>query len=142
MLTSPSAYAAFVYGLRERFAEIESSTLVLLPRSPTVAVLRGELLFAGGIRLRVVEQVDFAEARIHYYSYTVYRGEERLYWYDPQPHPNDPSLDSTHPHHKHVPPDIRHNRIPAPGLSFERPNLPMLIEEVERALLTPEPPPT
>lgn len=55
MLTSPSAYGAFVYGLRERFAEIESSTLVLLPRSPPVAVLRGELLFAGGIRLRVVE---------------------------------------------------------------------------------------
>lgn len=55
-------------------------------------------------------------------------------WYDPQPHPNDPSLASTHPHHKHVPPDIKHNRIPAPGLSFDRPNLPYLIAEIETLL--------
>ncbi|MGC9398114.1 MAG: toxin-antitoxin system TumE family protein [Anaerolineae bacterium] len=39
-------------------------------------------------------------------------------WYDPTPHPNDSSLASTHPHHKHVPPDVKHHRIPAPGLSF------------------------
>lgn len=44
-------------------------------------------------------------------------------------------LASTHPHHKHIPPDIKHNRIPAPGLSFTRPNLPFLIEEIERDLL-------
>jgi len=54
-------------------------------------------------------------------------------WYDPQPHPNDPTLASTAPHHKHVPPDIKHHRIPAPGLSFGSPNLPLLIEEIERA---------
>lgn len=40
-----------------------------------------------------------------------------------------------HPHHKHVPPDIKHHRIPAPGLSFDRPNIPRLIEEIERELL-------
>ncbi len=39
------------------------------------------------------------------------------------------------PHHKHVPPDIKRNRIPAPALSFTRPNLPLLIEEIERELL-------
>ncbi len=38
---------------------------------------------------------------------------------------------STHPHHKHVPPDIKHNRIPAPGLSFTQINLPFLIREIE-----------
>ena len=59
-------------------------------------------------------------------------GGEKLYWYDPQPHSNDPTLTSTAPHHKHVPPDIKHHRIPAPGLSFDRANLPLLIEEVER----------
>jgi len=53
------------------------------------------------------------------------------YWYDPTPHPNNPSLAFYHPHHKHVPPDIKHNRIPAPGLSFDRPNLPFLIREME-----------
>jgi hypothetical protein len=41
----------------------------------------------------------------------------------------------THSHHKHVPPDVKHNRIPAPGLSFSHPNLPFLIEEIERELL-------
>jgi hypothetical protein len=40
--------------------------------------------------------------------------------------------DSTHPHHKHIPPNIKHNRIPAPGLSFDQPNLPLLIAEIEQ----------
>jgi len=35
------------------------------------------------------------------------------------------------PHHKHIPPDSKHNRIPAPGLSFTEANLPFLIREVE-----------
>jgi hypothetical protein len=47
------------------------------------------------------------------------------------PHPHIPELQSTHPHHKHVPPEIKHNRIPAPGIAFDRPNLPYLIAEVE-----------
>jgi hypothetical protein len=51
-------------------------------------------------------------------------------------HPNDPSLANTHPHHKHVPPDMKHHRIPAPDLSFIRPNLPFLIEEIERTVLS------
>jgi hypothetical protein len=47
------------------------------------------------------------------------------------PHPHIPALQSTHPHHQHVPPDIKHNRIPAPGISFTKPNLLHLIAEVE-----------
>jgi hypothetical protein len=39
------------------------------------------------------------------------------------------------PHHKHIPPDIKHHRIPAPGLSFAAPNLVFLIGEVETTLL-------
>jgi hypothetical protein len=80
--------------------------------------------------------LDFEQGVIQGYSYAVSRGAERLYWYDPQPHPNEPGLASTHPHHKHVPPNIKRNRIPAPGLSFVQPNLPFLIEEVEAELLT------
>lgn len=64
-----------------------------------------------------------------------YPGKEKLYWYDSWPHPNDPSLASTYPHHKHIPPDIKHHRIPAHGLSFTQPNLPFLIEEIERTVL-------
>jgi hypothetical protein len=42
----------------------------------------------------------------------------------------------THPHHKHIPPNIKHHRIPAPDVSFTRPNLPFLIEEIERHVKT------
>lgn len=33
------------------------------------------------------------------------------------------------PHHFHEPPDIKHHRRPAPGLSFTSPNLPALIAD-------------
>lgn len=68
------------------------------------------------------------------YAYEIYKGDERLYWYDPQPHPNDPILAISHPHHKHVPPNIKHNRIPALDLSFTEPKLPFLIKEIEEML--------
>lgn len=53
---------------------------------------------------------------------------------DSQPHPNDPTLQMTHPHHKHIPPDMKHHRISAPAMSFVQPNLPALIEEIETLL--------
>ena len=59
------------------------------------------------------------------------QGSERLYWYDDFPHPHDPELASTFPHHKHVPPDIKHHRIPAPEMSFTQPNLLVLVREIE-----------
>ena len=54
--------------------------------------------------------------------------------YDSQAHPNDPTLAATHPHHKHIPPDIKHNRVPAPELSFTEPNLPFLLAEIGQLL--------
>jgi len=96
----------------------------------------GSVTFGEGIELRVFEAIDFVAGETLDYGYTVYRGEERAYWYDPQEHPGDPSLASTFPHHKHVPPNIKRNRVPAPPLSFEQPNLPFLIEEIERDLLS------
>jgi len=44
---------------------------------------------------------------------------------------NDPALAATHPHHKHIPPDIKHNRVPAPGISFRTPNLLQILQEIE-----------
>jgi hypothetical protein len=41
------------------------------------------------------------------------------------------SLASTFPHHKHIPPDLRHHRVPAPNMSFNRPNLSGLLGEIE-----------
>ena len=81
--------------------------------------------------MRIREELDFADGLITSYGYEVYRGTERLYWYDDFPHPEDPTLASTFPHHKHVPPDIRHNRIPASNLQFAHPNLIAIIEEIE-----------
>ncbi len=68
---------------------------------------------------------------IDWYGYEVWHANKKLYWYDSQPHPNDPTLQSTHPHHKHIPPDIKQNRIPAPEMSFNQPNLSALIHEIE-----------
>ncbi len=80
------------------------------------------------------EELDFAIGLITAYGYEVYRHEERLYWYDDFPHPNDPTLASSFPHHKHVPPDLKHNRKPAPQISFGRPNLGVILEEIEELM--------
>jgi len=48
---------------------------------------------------------------------------------------NNPlNLKSTHPHHKHVHPDMKHHRIPAPLMSFSSPILPELIREITESL--------
>ncbi|MGH9753738.1 MAG: toxin-antitoxin system TumE family protein [Blastocatellia bacterium] len=131
-------YEEFIYTISESYPAIEVSTLVVIMIASENAEVFGEILFADDIRLEVTEVLSFDDQRIEDYGYTVYRGEEKLYWYDSQPHPNDPSLASTDPHHKHVAPDIKHNRIPAPGLSFTQPNLPFLIEEILSSSLSGE----
>ena len=85
------------------------------------------------------EELDFADGLITSYGYEVYLGPDRLYWYDDFPHPEDPALASTFPHHKHVPPDIRRNRIPALSLRFTGPNLVAIIEEIEITCCYPSP---
>ena len=40
------------------------------------------------------------------------------------------------PHHKQIPPDIKHHRIPAPSLSFSRPKFEFLIEEIQSYYLS------
>ena len=110
---------------------IDRSTVVIWSASPYTGVAEGDVFFAQGIRLRLREELDFDSALITSYGYEVYQHENRLYWYDDFPHPNDPALAITFPHHKHVPPDIKHNHIPAPDLQFTHPNLPILIREIE-----------
>ena len=104
----------------------------------------GQVTFQGDVVLDVWELIDLDARRIRDYSYEVYRAGEKVLWYDPwddsmehpQEHPHIPELASTHPHHRHTGPDIKHNRAPAPGISFIEPNLPYLIQEVERLYLT------
>ena len=124
-------YSQFVTELLDR-PDLERSTVVVWSDSRYTGVAEGEVFFSKGIRLRLREELDFETSLITSYGYEVYRGAERLYWYDDFPHPDDPDLASAFPHHKHVPPDIRHNRIPAPEMSFTRPNLPAVIREIEQ----------
>ncbi len=135
MLPSLADYQQFIYSLPDTWPVIRHSTLVVVQHGPAFAEVTGVVKFDHGVTLSVWEDLNFARSVIQGYSYLVRQGEQQLYWYDPQPHPNAPSPASTFPHHKHVQPNIKHHRIPAPGVSFEQPNLPYLIEEIEREVL-------
>ncbi len=126
-------YELFLYSLAERFTSIRLSTLTWVRRGASLGRVAGELHFDHDFRLVVRERIVFDRLPlvIDGYGYEIWRGHEKLFWYDPQPHPDDATLRATHPHHKHVPPDIKHHRLPAPQMSFTRPNLPVLIEEIE-----------
>ncbi|MBS1254035.1 MAG: hypothetical protein MAG451_03091 [Anaerolineales bacterium] len=126
---SRSEYERLIYGLLDNYSKVVASTLVLYSTSSLTAVVQGSLTFHNGLELRIVELIDFKAERIRRYSYTVFRDEERVRWYDPEPHPENPDLAETFPHHFHEPPDIKHNRKPAPGISFDSPNLPTLIKD-------------
>jgi len=128
-LKSLEAYSHFVAQIFDR-PEVERSTVAVWSDSPFIGTAEGEVFFSNGIRLRIREVLDFETGIIASYGYEIYRGEERLYWYDDFPHPKDPELAATYPHHKHLPPDIKHHRIPAPEMSFERPNLPFILQEI------------
>ena len=129
-------YELFIYALQDDYPSIQMSTLTVIRQASDVATVEGDIFFHHDLRLRVLEVVrfDLIPPRLSHYGYEVWRGSEKLYWYDSHPHPNDPSLAATHPHHKHVPPDIKHHRVPAPGLLFTQPNLPFLIREIEQLL--------
>ncbi|MEA3397037.1 MAG: DUF6516 family protein [Chloroflexota bacterium] len=129
-------YEEFVYTLPQQFSFIVSSTLVVIRRGGRMVTMSGEIVFPQGYRLVVKERLTFDTGPLvlKRYGYEVWCGDEKLSWYDSQAHPNDPTLASTYPHHQHIPPDIKHHRIPAPELSFTRPNLPFLIRKVEQLL--------
>lgn len=126
-------YELFLYTLAENYPAVQNSTVTLIRQGSTLARVAGELHFDNDIRLVIRERVVYQRLpiAIDWYGYEVWQGEQKLYWYDSQPHPNDPTLQSTHPHHKHIPPDIKHHRIPALAMSFSQPNLPALITEIE-----------
>jgi hypothetical protein len=132
-LKSLADYSRFVVEVVDR-PLAERSTVVVWSTSPYTGVAEGEIFFTHGFRLRIRQEIDFDAGLITSYGYEAYQGEERLYWYDDFPHPNDPILASTFPHHRHVPPDIKRNRVPAPEVSFTRPNLPIIIQQIEELI--------
>ena len=135
-LRTPEDYELFLYSLAEQYSSIRRSTVSLIRRGASLARVAGELYFDQDIRLVVRERLvyDRLPVTIDSYGYEVWRAEEKLYWYDSQPHPHEPRLQETHPHHKHLSPDIKHHRIPAPEMSFARPNLPALVQEITHLL--------
>jgi hypothetical protein len=137
-LRTPEDYELFLYTLVAQFPSVRRSTVTFVRLGATLARVAGELHFDQGIRLVVRERILYHRlpAVIDWYGYEVWQGKTKLYWYDSQPHPDDSALQGSHPHHKHIPPDIKHHRIPAPEMSFDSPNLPVLIREVE-ALVEP-----
>lgn len=68
---------------------------------------------------------------INHSSVSLIRRGATLARYDCQPHPGDPFLESSYPHHKHILPNLNRNRIPAPNMSLNQPNLPGVIREID-----------
>jgi hypothetical protein len=137
-LRTPDDYELFIYTLVEHFPIIRRSTVRFVRLGTTLARITGELYFENEVRLTIRQRILYHRlpAIIDGYGYEAWRGEEKLYWYDSQPHPNEAALQSTHPHHKHIPPNIKHHRVPAPEMSFTQPNLPALLREIEELLKT------
>ena len=131
-LDSYGEYAKFIFFLLVDRPTIERHTIGVYTKSQTIGITRGRVFFRSGYELRVFEQVDFVTHRIVRYFYELTFEGEPLWWYDSMPHPDVAELQSTHPHHKHIPPDIKHHRVAAEEISFTCPNLPFLIEEIEK----------
>lgn len=92
-------YEEFIYTLPQRYLFIVSSTLVVAQRGAKFATISGEIILPEGYRLTIAELVTFdtGPLALERYGYEVWQGNEKLYWYDSQPHPDNPLLSSTHP---------------------------------------------
>jgi hypothetical protein len=88
-LDSLANYCRFVAEGLNRSTVIRS-TVSIWSDSPCTGIAEGEVFFTHGLRLRMREELDFDAGLITSYGYEVYQGNERLFWYDDFPHPNDP----------------------------------------------------
>ena len=132
---SLTKYEDFIYAIADQFSSVIQSNLIVKRHGKDWAEVAGQLYFENDYVLEVREIVDFSNANfIRRYGYAARKKENILYWYDSQEHPHDLNLQISYPHHKHIPPDLKHNHIPASQLSFIRPNLPELIREIEALL--------
>lgn len=92
-LRTPEDYELFLYTLIEQFPSIRRSTVTLVRRGASLARVAGELYFDHEIRLVIRERILYHHlpAIIDWYGYEIWQGREKVYWYDSQPHPNDPA---------------------------------------------------
>lgn len=117
-------YEELIYTLKSKYPSIQRSSLIVIGRGKQTALVQGEVGFCKSYRIAVRERLSFDNDQvvIESYGYELWHGEEKVAWYDSQPHPHDSKLASTFPDHKHVQPNIKRNRIPAPDMSFDKPN--------------------
>jgi hypothetical protein len=129
-------YEEFIYSIKQRFPSIRNSSLIVIRRGTRTAIVQGEIYLSNGYRIAVKERISFDNDQviIESYGYEFLHNDQKISWYDSQPHPDDNNLKSTFPHHKHILPGIKHNRVPAPNISFDHSNLDFLIQEVESLL--------
>lgn len=130
-------YEEFIYTLQLQFPSVKRSTLTIIRRGKYTAIAQGEISFLNGYRITIKERLSFDKENrmcIEDYGYELWHYEKKFCWYDAQPHPNEPALKVTFPHHKHILPDIRHHRVPSFDMRFIRPNIPMLIREIENLI--------
>lgn len=129
---SLTKYEDFIYAIADQFSSVTRSDLIVKRHGKVWAEVAGRVYFENDYILEVREVVDFLNVNfIRRYGYAARKKEDILYWYDSQEHPHNLNLQTTYPHHKHVPPDMKHNRIPAPQMRFDQPNLAVLIREIE-----------
>jgi hypothetical protein len=129
-------YEEFVYTLPQNLTVIRSSSLVVIRRGKRVATLQGELTFAYGYRIVIRERLSYDDAvEIAGYGYELWHNAEKIALYDSQPHPDDPTLARSYPHHKHIPPNIKRNRIPAPQMSLLNPTCRYSFKRLKTSLM-------
>ena len=87
-LRTSEDYELFLHALTDQFPSVRRSTVTLIRRVATLARVIGELYFDGDVRLVVRERLVYHRLPvvIDWYGYEVWRGNEKLYWYDSQPH--------------------------------------------------------
>ena len=97
-LNSPEEYQAFVYRVSTDYPVVTRSTLTYIPTGTHFARVQGVLFFAQSVTLCVQEFLNFNLQVIEGYGYEVSRIQSGL-------------TEQQFPHHKHVHPDIKHNRL-------------------------------
>ena len=77
-------YELFLYTLTDQFPSVSRSTVTLIRRGATLGRVTGELCFECDVRLVVRERLVYHRLPvvIDWYGYEVWRGNEKLYWYD------------------------------------------------------------
>jgi hypothetical protein len=126
-------YELFIYSISNLFPEVQKSTITLVKRGTSLARVSGEVYFKDDYRLVVRERLLYhcSPILIEWYGYEIWKEDQLISRYDPQPHPDETSLQISFPHHKHIQPNLNRNRIPAPSMSFNNPNIPFLIQEIK-----------